>query len=169
MSQNRRKTRITTVRIGEAPTQERRRQNGGVTHEAVDRDKHGRVLIRRYKSVWDCPLDTYRDRQVISAPEYEAGSKFRHAYFRAVLGIKVDDVGAGSCGDKEMAVLTPIYSERLLKEAYEALSEHQKAIIIDVCGHDECAGETAKLKTLHRGLERLCEIWKINELAACLR
>jgi hypothetical protein len=63
-----------------------------------------------------------------------------------------------------MASLTPIYSERLIGQAYEALSPKQKAIIVDVCGHDECAGETAKFKTLLRGLTKLCEVWKINEL-----
>jgi hypothetical protein len=80
------------------------------------------------------------------------------------LGLKIEDVGSGSKGDMEMAFLSPLYSEILLKEAYKALSAKQKDIVIDVCGHDECAGATAKLKTLHRGLEKLCEIWEINGL-----
>jgi hypothetical protein len=164
MSKKQRKTRISTVRIGEVPTPERRRHNGGVACENVDRDVNGRVLVKRYKSVWDCPLDAYRSRDVITETEHHAGLKFRYAYFRAVLGIRVEDIGSGSKEDTEMAFLSPIYSERLLNEAYEALSPKQKDIVIDVCGHDECAGETAKLKTLHRALEKLCEIWEINGL-----
>lgn len=158
------KARILTVRIGERPSPERQFRNGGVVSEIVDRDVSDKILIRRYKAVWECPLDTYLARSAISEPEHRAGLKFRHAYFRAVLGIKVDDIGSGSEGDREMAYLTPIYSQRLLRDAYEALSRHQKAIVINVCGHDQVAGETAKLKTLHRGLEKLCEVWKINNL-----
>ena len=164
MSKKPKKPRILTVRIGETPTPERRHHNGGVVSEIVDRDISDKILIRRYKAVWECPLDTYLERNAISEPEHRAGLKFRHAYFRAILGIKVDDIGSGSEGDREMAYLTPIYSQRLLQDAYEALSPQQKAIVINVCGHDQVAGETARLKTLHRGLERLCEVWKINDL-----
>jgi len=164
MSKKQRKRRILTVRIGETPTPERRRHNGGVVSEIVDRDVSDRILIKRYKAVWECPLDTYLGRRAISEAEHRAGQKFRHAYFRAVLGIKLDDIGTGSEGDYEMAVLTPVYSQRLLRDAYEALSPKQKAIVISVCGHDEVAGETARLKTLHRGLEKLCDVWKINGL-----
>ncbi|MDX2028235.1 MAG: hypothetical protein SFW62_06335 [Alphaproteobacteria bacterium] len=165
MQKKRHKPRIATVRIGEKPTPERRNQNGGVISEIVDRGAGDKILVKRYRAVWECPLDTYLCRRVISEQEYRAGLKFRHAYFRAVLGIKVDNIGSGSGGDREMAMLTPIYSERLLNDAYEALSFKQKEIVISVCGHDEVVGETAKLKTLHRGLERLCDVWKIRELA----
>lgn len=164
MRKNRHKGRILTVRMGEKPTPERRRQNGGVISEIVDRGAGDRILVKRYRAVWECPLDVYLDREVITEPEYRAGQKFRNAYFRAVLGIKVDDIGTGNEGDREMAMLSPIYSDRLLCDAYEALSPKQKAIVVSVCGHDEVAGETARLKTLHRGLEKLCDVWKISSL-----
>ena len=164
MSKKRHKTRISSVRIGETPTRERRHHNGGVVSEIIDRDVSGNILIKRYKSVWDCPLDAYLDRAVISESEHEAGYKFRYAYFRAVLGIRVADVGSGNKGDPEMAFLNPLYSTRLLNEAYEALSPKQAAIIINVCGHDEVAGDTDRLQTLRRGLKKLCKLLKINEI-----
>jgi hypothetical protein len=153
------KNRILTVRIGETPTQERRSHDGGVKAEIVDRDISDKVLIKRYRAVWECPLDTYLDRAAISPPEHRVGQKFRRAYFRAVFGIRVEDVGSGCEGDFEMSMLTPIYSQRILKQAYEALSLKQKEIVINVCGHDEVAGSTAKVKTLHRALERLTDLW----------
>jgi hypothetical protein len=158
------KPRILTVRIGETPTPERRFHNGGVASEVVDRDVSHTILIKRYKAMWECPLDAYLLRNAISEPEHRAGIKFRNAYFRAVLGIKVEDIGSGGEGDREMAALMPVYSERLLRDAYKALSPKQKAMVINVCGHDQVAGETARLKTLHRGLEKLCEVWKINNI-----
>jgi len=165
MSKRYRKGRILTVRIGETSTPERRRHNGGVKAEIVDRDISDQILIKRYKAVWECPLDTYLERNVISAPEHKAGLKFRHAYFRAVLGIRVDDLGTGCRGDVEITALMPIHSERLLNDAFAVLSPKQKAIVIDVCGHDEVAGDTPRMKTLHRGLEKLCDLWKISGLA----
>ena len=155
--------RIATVRVGEAPTPERRNQNGGIKAEIVDRDVSDRVLVKRYKAVWECPLDTYFDHDTISAPEHHAGQKFRRAYFRAVFGIHVEDIGSGCEGDPEMGILTPLYSERLIKQACSVLSPKQKEVVINVCGYDEVAGSTAKVKTLHRALERLCEIWEIKE------
>ena len=165
MTKRQRKKHYSPTCNGLIPTDERRKQNGGVSSEIINRDKNGKPLTKRYKSVWDCPLDVYLDRSVIDVSEHAAGYKFRHAYFRAVLGIRVSDIGSGNQGDKEMAVITPIYSERLLSEAYEALTPEQKTIVISVCGHDECAGKTAKLQTLHRGLERLRHLWKISEVA----
>jgi hypothetical protein len=165
MSKKYRKNRILTVRIGETPTKERRNHNGGVIAEIADRDSAHRILIKRFRAVWECPLDKYRDDMAISLAEHQAGLKFKNAYYRAVLGIKVSDIGSGCKGDWEMASLTAVYSERLLIEAYQALSPKQKAIVINVCGHDEVAGTTARLKTLHRGLMKLCNVWKISDLA----
>lgn len=164
MAKKHKKQRITTVRIGDKPTQERQNHNGGVEAETVDRGVNGKILVKRYKAVWECPLDAYLGRGAISELEHLAGLKFRNAYLRAVLRLKIADIGAGCRGDLEMAALTPIYSEKLLNDAYAALSPKQKAIVIDVCGHDEVAGDTAKMKTLHRGLEKLCDVWKINQL-----
>ena len=100
MSKRQHKKRVHAVRIGESPTPERRRQNGGVNAEVVDRDVTGQILIQRYKAFADCPLDIYFLRGQLTEAEYKAGIKFRNAYFRAVLRIKVDDIGSGCHGSR---------------------------------------------------------------------
>jgi len=164
MAKKQKKARILTVRAGEAPTPERRFHNGGVVSEIVDRDISHSILVKRYKAAWECPLDAYLIRGAITEPEHRAGVKFRNAYLRAVLRLRIEDIGTGCRGSADMAALTPIYSQRLLNDAYSALSTKQRAILISVCGHDEVAGATPRLKTLHRGLEKLCEVWKINKI-----
>src|SRR5580698_4359490 len=142
MSKRKRKHKAHAVRVDETPTPERRLQNGGVVAEVIDRDVEGQILIQRYRALHESPLDAYFLRQKISEAEYKAGIRFRHAYFRAVLKIQVDDLGEGAKGDVEISRLGPIYSEKLLREAYEAVSPAQKTAIITVCGHDEYLGDT---------------------------
>src|SRR5580698_4089668 len=79
------KKTFTTVKMGESPTEERRRQNGGVTSELIGRDASGKALVNRYRAVWESPLDMYRDTKLISASEHKAGEQFKNAYFSAVI------------------------------------------------------------------------------------
>src|SRR6202044_1104230 len=73
------------IKIGAIPTKERRRQNGGVFSEVIDRDANGKVFMKRYRAVWECPLDVYRDQKVINDREYRAGLRFHEAYYGAVI------------------------------------------------------------------------------------
>lgn len=161
MATRKHKKTLQPVRIGEKPTQERRRHDYIVT-EIIDRDNQDNVLICRYKVVGNIPLEAYFLRGKITQDEYRAGQKFRQAYLRAVLKVQVDDASSGSHGDPEMCILTPIHSERVLREAYGVLTPTQKLLIISVCGHDEWAGSTVKLRTLHRALEALAKLWKLG-------
>jgi hypothetical protein len=158
MSKVRIRRTIRSVRSGTTPTPERRRQHGGVIKEVVDRDAEGNVLIQRYKAAFECPLDAYRLKDKITESEHRAGIKFRHAYMRAVLKIRVEDIGSGSHGSYDMAALLPIHSERVLNEAYSVLTPQQKAAVIAVCGHDERPNRDY-FQTLHRGLEILAVLW----------
>jgi len=147
------------IRHGLAPTCERKRQQGGVLKETVDRDARGNVLIERYKAAFECRLDEYRLRDKINEDEYRVGIKFRHAYMRAVLKIQVEDIGSGCHGSYDMGALLPIHSERILREAYSVLSPSQKTAIIAVCGHDERPRDKDHFQTFRRGLEILTELW----------
>lgn len=162
MAKRKHKIKVLTVRSGDSPTPERRAQNGGVAKEVTARDCRGNALMVRFKAVAECPLDAYFQRGHLTEAEYKASMKFRHAYLRAILQVRVQDVESGSRGDHEMAALMPIHSERVLKEACEVLSTAQKAVVISVCGHDEWAGGFYKLQTLHRGLEKLADLWKFS-------
>lgn len=158
MTARRHKRRNLSVRVGETPTRERRNQ-GALATEVIDRDCEGKALICRYKVLGDIPLDAYLLRGKISEGAYQAGLKFRSAYMRAVLRVHVEDAGAGAHGDPEVAALTPIYSVQILNAAYAVLSPRQKALLIDVCGHDLWAGGTVNIKTMRRGLEVLAALW----------
>jgi len=151
-----RRSRVYAVRTGETPTKERRRQNGGVIAEVVDRDADGRIFIKRYRAVWECPLDAYLDYRVITEPEHKAGLLFRGAYLSAILSRRA----AYERLDKNAAYQDPIQSERMLKEAYRTLSSHYKAAIIDICGHDLPARDMVKLGRMKKGLGQLADLWK---------
>ncbi|MEJ0062547.1 MAG: hypothetical protein WDO70_04950 [Alphaproteobacteria bacterium] len=161
MAKYKRRKKIPAILTGDASTPERQRRNGGIAREVIARDNHGEAMMFRFKAAIDCALDAYFQRGVLTQTEYMAGMKFRHAYLRAVLKVRVEDIDSGSHGDPEMAFLTPIYSERILREAYSVLSASQKALIIAVCGHDEWAGGFYKLQTLHRGLEKMIDLWRL--------
>lgn len=159
MAKHKRKNRVRTIRIGETPTPERRHHNGGVVSEAVDRGANDQILILRYKAIAECPLDIYYVKNRISEAEYKTALRFRHAYFRGVLDLKVGGIGGGDQGAVGLGPLAVIYSRELLDQAYKALSASQKAAVISVCGHDEWAGTTAKVKTLCRALQELAKLW----------
>ena len=161
MATRRHKRKNIPVRVGEGPTPERRKQSRIVT-EVIDRATDNKVLMCRYKVIGDTPLDAYLLRGKITQDEHRAGLKFRAAYLRAVLRIRAEDTGVGAHGDPEMAFITPVHSERVLREANGVLTPAQKALIISVCGHDEWAGGTVKLRTLHRALEALVKLWKLG-------
>jgi len=150
------------IRQGETVTRERRRQNGGVISEIMERDNSGKAYIKRQRACAECVLDYYLSRGKISAPEYEAAMKFRKAYLRAVLRVKVEDNGAGAHGDPEMAMLIIAESERRLRQAYAVLSPSQKTVVISVCGHDDWVGDTYRFETFHRALARLIDLWPIG-------
>jgi hypothetical protein len=149
------------VLTGEKANNERQSHNGGVITQIVECAGDGKTRIIRHRAAAECVLDAYCLRNCISPTQYQAGLQFRKAYLRAVLHVRVADNGAGSHGDSEMAFLTRIHSEELLKSAYAILSDKQKAIVINVCGHDIWAGGKVNLRTLNRGLRRLAEYWDI--------
>lgn len=159
MAMRKYKKKALPVRIGEVATRERRRKHGGVITEVVDRDARGKVMMRRHRAAAECVLDVYSFRQTITDAQYQAGLKFRNAYLRAVLRIRVSDIGYGCRGDDAMSVILPIYSEELLRKAYKALSLEQKSVIIAVCGHDEWSGGIYRLNWLRSGLDALAHLW----------
>jgi len=159
MKKPKNKKKATPIHLGESPTPERRQQNGGVVQEIMDREPNGKILIKRHRAKAECALDAYFLKGRITLAEYEAGMKFRVAYLRAVFRIQVEDNGAGSHGDPEMAFIAVPASEQTLRQAYGVLTSNQKKAIIQICGHDEWAGTTRLVETLQRALEQLATIW----------
>lgn len=162
MAKRRYKKKAIPVRIGQQPTKERHQHNGGMIAETVDRDASGKAILKRYKAIAECVLDSYFIREIISEAEYEAGMRFRKAYLRAVLHVRVDDVGAGSHHDPEMSIHTVMLSEQLIRQAYSVFDLTEQAVIITVCGHDDWAGGAHRMKAFHTGMAKLIELWNIS-------
>ena len=143
-------------------TPERRRQNGGVMKDTETLHKDCKTKTKRYRSTAECMLDAYLWHGKISDNEHAAGMKFRRAYLRAILRIKVEDQGSGSRGDYDMSGLMVPVSEQILKQAYSVLSSAQKTLIVRVCGDDTPPGDSYRLETFKRGLTQLLQLWKMS-------
>lgn len=143
------------IKTGMAPTKERHQHSGGVMAEAIELDHQSKVLMHRYRAVWNCPLDVYRDMEVITEPEYQSGLRFRQAYYRAVLSRRADYERLNSCPTDTS--LTP--SERILKDAYRIMPSYNMGTVIDICGHDRYAKNEKEVKALRNGLGQLARRW----------
>ena len=163
MTKRRYKKKAIPSRLGEGVTKERRKKNGGIITETIDRDNNGRAIIQRQRAVAECVLDVYYLREVIDDAEYQAGMKFRKAYLRYALNIKVDDSGTGSHGDPEMSSVIVSESQRIVREAFDVLNDLERSVIIAVCG-DDWAGGDYRFTALHHGLAKLVAKWKIAGL-----
>jgi len=161
MAKRSHKKPVKSLRSGEVAPKERHGHGDRIIKEVIDRDLSGKALITRQKIEFPTVLDRYLHHNRLSLSEYKAGIKFQHAYMRAVLKVRVEDIGGGGKADPEMAYLVVVHSEKILREAYALLSPKQKEIIINVCGHDCFACGYYKMQSLRRGLEILASLWKL--------
>jgi len=162
MKKTKNKKKAAPIQMGEKPTPERRQQNGGVVQETLGREANDKATLKRHRARMECALDAYLLKGKITLAEHQAGMRFRQAYLRAVLKIRVEDNGAGSHGDPEMAFIAVPASEQTLCKAYEVLTSTQKKAVIQICGHDEWGGTTRLVETLHRALEQLATLWHLG-------
>jgi hypothetical protein len=155
------KERLLNVIIGIEPTKERRHQNGGLIKKAV---RHGNnVLINRYRAVWECPLDVYRDTDVISRTEHRAGMWFRRAYYGAVLSQRRDLRPTSH----ETATREPTMHDKLLNEARDALPADEMAAVTNVCGFSQHTYSPRALEKLRKGLGHLAVRWNMAAIEIC--
>ena len=155
MNKRRLRYRGRNSRLGIAPTPERRKQNGGVIAERIIRNANDRGFITRYRAVWSCPLDAYRDSNFITRAEHLAGIIFHKAYYGSVLCRAAHMERLGNCAASDR--LSP--HERILKQAYRTLSFPSRKAVINICGHEEPARDEKKLQELRRGLGELARCW----------
>ena len=90
MQKHKCKKSITGPGTGATPSKERRNQNGGLIWEAIPSSIRPGQLVRRYRAVWESPLDAYRAYGVINREEYRAGLRFHRAYYGVVLCRRAD-------------------------------------------------------------------------------
>lgn len=154
-----------SIKSGIAPTKERRRQNGGIYSEVIDRDANGKVFMQRFRAVYECPLDVYRGHKFISDREYRAGMKFNEAYYGAIICRRYDFRPVS----RNQAEMESTMSDRIINEAYAALPIKQMQAVIDVCGHDLPVTNIKYLEKLRKGLGTLALKWNMAAIEICER
>jgi hypothetical protein len=137
------------------------RQDGGVTAEAISEKNNGIIYTRRHRAAFSSALDAYLWHGVISLAEREAGEKFYREYARSVLKIRIYDYSAGAHADNEMAAISAINGNVLLKSAFDLLSNPQREVVISVCVENRSAGTTRRVSALRKGLGILARHWKL--------
>ncbi len=156
MKKHNRKYQKIAFKTGMAPTKERHQHSGGVIAETITIQCRRPTQVRRYRAVWDCPLDAYKSVQAISGAEYRAGLQFREAYQRAVYsrGAEHERLSRFTGLNTELTE-----SEHLVEDALRALPPYTAGTVIDVCGHDRIAESQQEIKALKAGLGRLASCW----------
>jgi hypothetical protein len=155
MSKRKRTKAIARPRTWATPSKERRNQNGGLIWKAIPSSIRPGQTIRRYRAVWESPLDAYRAHGVISIAEYRAGLRFHRAYYGVVLCRRPDYRPTG----EEQAAWKETTVEKLLKLARRIIAPEDLNAAVEICGHSQPARNPRALTCLKRGLGDLASQW----------
>ncbi len=148
-------------RVGETVTKERAEKLGGIVERPLAYANSGGIVLHRQEAKVECTLDGYKYRSMISDEQHQAGIMFRAAYLSAARFMKVADPTLGpidgndAAKGREKATLARIR----LKEAGEALTSQQFAVVEAVAGWDTLAGNSRRLDNLRVGLDELYRMW----------
>lgn len=165
MRKHKRPKNITGPRTWVTPTKERHRQNGGLIAEVVPGSRRPGHFIKRYRAVWECPLDAYYDNGVINRAEYRAGRRFHRAYYGVVLLRRRDF--RPTCEAHALWKETAV--EKLLKLARKIVAPEDLNAVIAICGHSQPARNQRALSCLKRGLGDLASQWHLAAREVCER
>jgi len=157
------KKKVTAQKTEMCPTKERSRQNGGVMMEAIANGADSLDMINRYRAVWECPLDAYKDFRVITEGEHQAGLRFRNAYYHAVLSRRA---GYERLNNYPTSMNLNM-SERILRDAQRIVAPHNMGTVIDVCGYDRVVWNEKALEKLRKGLGNLALHWHMMAIEVC--
>ena len=148
-------------RVGDTATKEREHQLGGLVERPLAYANNGQIVHRRQEAKVECVLDGYYYRSMISDAQRQAGIMFRSAYLAAARGVRVSDpMASPSDGATAADRGDRLTQSRIrMKEAQEALSDPQYAVVEAVAGWDTLAGNGRRLDTLRAGLYELYRLW----------
>lgn len=163
MQNHKNRKSITGSGTGVYPTKERHKRNGGLIWEAIPSSLRRGQTVRRYRAVWESPLDAYRAYGVISRDEYRAGLRFHRAYYGLVLCRRTDcrPTSDEHASWKETAI------EKLLKLARRIIAPEDLNAVIEICGHSQPARNPRALTCLKRGLGDLTSQWDMAAKEVC--
>lgn len=147
------------------PTVERMKQLDGVRKQLVS-ESPNRAGKPRYRARAECILDGYLVRRNISDSQHAAGIMLRDAYQRAALRIQTRNfvmvVVDQKKGDADDGAVSESCARQRYNKAMLALSLEQREVLIDVCGNDQTAGGSKKMRVLVKGLQVLADLWKTD-------
>ena len=139
-----------------APTKERCQHNGGLKKEIIECDTEGNPVAVRYKAVWECALDVYKDFGLINKNEHKTGIEFRRVYHNAVSNNRLDDMLPAT---EAQASEKLTKSESKLKQAYNALPSDERNAVVNVCGNGFLIRNSRVHEKLRKGLGHLAIAW----------
>lgn len=145
-------------------TRERRRKAGGVYLEPIANkgaSTGSKANIRARVKV-ECLLDEYHLRLVIGELQHQAGMMFRSAWLEQAFNVRVKTPKGGGFADLADYLNYRTVSERRLSIAAKKLKPYHLSVVIAVCGMDERAGSSRRLKYLRDALDELIDIWKLK-------
>ncbi|MCL2473719.1 MAG: hypothetical protein FWF23_02275 [Alphaproteobacteria bacterium] len=137
------------------PTKERYKHNGGVKEEVIAYDTEGNPVAVRYKAVWECALDVYRDFGLLNNKEHKTGIEFRRVYHDAASARNIDILPT----TEVQALEEPTKSETKLKQAYTALPSAEREVVVAVCGNNFHIRSMSAHEKLRKGLGHLAIAW----------
>jgi hypothetical protein len=148
-------------RVGETATKERAAKLGGIVERPLAYANSGRIVHRRQEVRIECTLDAYKFRHMITDEQHQAAVLFRWCYLTAARTIKVADPDWSriDCGTAITGEDRPTVARIRLKKAQEALTAEQYAVVENVAGWDDTAGNSRKLTHLRQGLDELFRLW----------
>ena len=155
---------MTAPSAGVTPTQERFRQNGGVICENIQSEPRRGNPLKRYRAVWECPLDAYHARGILNRSEYRAGLRFHRAYYAVALCRKHDTHRPAS---REEASIGNSRIDKLLTLARKIVAPGDLGTVINICGHSKPAQFQRDLVFLKRGLGALVQRWHLAAHEVC--
>jgi hypothetical protein len=149
-------------RVGETATPERAAKLGGIVERPLAYANNGQIVHRRQEARVECTLDAYRFRSMISDEQHQAGMMFRTAYMNAARSKGVVDLSAIRVDNRKPVDPNQppdVWGRKTLKEAQEAMSIEQYAVVETVAGWDALAGNSRRLTMLRYGLDELYRMW----------
>ena len=137
------------------PTKERYQHNGGVKKEIIESDNENNPIAVRYKAVWECMLDVYKDFGLINNKEHKTGIEFRRVYYDAAQACNVDMLPT----TEEQSLEEPTTSETKLKQAYDTLPSDEMNVVVNVCGNNFHIRNSRAHEKLRKRLGHLAIAW----------
>jgi hypothetical protein len=165
-----------TIIEGDRPTPEREAKHGGFIEDLIPADPanpKNRIHIKVRRARAHVPIEAYfKDGKLgsgkLGESAFAAAERYREAYLHIVLHkdvlspeiLQVGDRTRNIGGAEDNKLKLPL-SRRIVNEAREVTTKRQYEVLEATCGHDQWCGDSDRVETLRRGLERMARKWRL--------